>query len=134
MKSCPPPADAQGTRPGRRADRSAQRQPSGHQSVAGSDPPNEAPTSLTSVVRRTVRDMDHIEGRVDRISGADLSGADIRHVDMTGASFREVRLNGVRMRGVELSGADIDGDIFGLRLNGVEVAPLVEAELNRRHP
>ncbi|MFC7025849.1 DinB family protein [Promicromonospora thailandica] len=78
--------------------------------------------------------MDHIEGRVDRISGADLSGADIRHVDMTGASFREVRLNGVRMRGVELSGADIDGDIFGLRLNGVEVAPLVEAELNRRHP
>jgi hypothetical protein len=30
--------------------------------------------------------------------------------------------------------ADVSGDIEGLRLNGVEVATLVEAELNRRDP
>jgi hypothetical protein len=38
------------------------------------------------------------------------------------------------MRGVALGDADLSGDIGGLRINGVEVAPLVEAELNRRYP
>src|SRR5690606_27928247 len=78
--------------------------------------------------------MDHIDGGADRIVGADLSGADLRQVDLSGASFREARLNGVRMRGVELAGADIDGYIAGLRINGVEVEALVEAELDRRYP
>ncbi|MFI9485351.1 DinB family protein [Promicromonospora sp. NPDC052451] len=68
------------------------------------------------------------------IEGEDLRGAHFRDVDMSGAQFREAVLNGVRMRGVELVDADIDGAIYGLRVNGVEVAPLVEAELNRRHP
>lgn len=76
----------------------------------------------------------HIDGRIDGIEGADLRGAEIRDTDMSGASFREVGLNGVRMRGVELVGADISGDVYGLRINGVEVEPLVEAELNKRYP
>src|SRR5919112_5395010 len=54
--------------------------------------------------------------------------------DLAGAEFREADLSGARMRGVVLIGADIDGAINGLRLNGVEVAPLVEAELDRLHP
>src|SRR5262245_47903563 len=53
---------------------------------------------------------------------------------MSGATFREVDFTGARMRGVLLIDADIDGAIMGLRLNGVEVAPLVEAELDRLHP
>ena len=38
------------------------------------------------------------------------------------------------MRGVVLVDADLDGEMEGLRIWGVEVAPLVEAELDRRHP
>ena len=38
------------------------------------------------------------------------------------------------MRGVNLDGADIDGWLDGMRINGVEVGPLVEAELARRDP
>jgi hypothetical protein len=38
------------------------------------------------------------------------------------------------MRGVELAGVDIHGEIRDLRVNGVDVAPLVEAELDRRDP
>src|SRR5690349_9442780 len=53
---------------------------------------------------------------------------------MTGAVFREVNLSGVRMRGVYISDTDIDGAIDGLRINGVEVGPLIEAELDRLHP
>ncbi|MFE6969451.1 DinB family protein [Isoptericola sp. NPDC057653] len=74
----------------------------------------------------------------------ELRGARFVEADMTGAAFRLVRLDGVRldqsflpgavMRGVDLTDADIDGEITGLRVNGVDVAPLVEAELNRRNP
>ncbi|MFD6176261.1 MULTISPECIES: DinB family protein [unclassified Isoptericola] len=74
----------------------------------------------------------------------ELQGARFVEADMTGATFRLVRLDGVRfdqsflpgavMRGVDLTGADIDGEITGLRVNGVDVVPLIEAELNRRYP
>ncbi len=59
-----------------------------------------------------------------------------RFVDsnMAGAEFREADLSGVKMRGVLLIGADIDGAIDGLRVNGLEIQPLIEAELNRREP
>ena len=38
------------------------------------------------------------------------------------------------MRGVEIVDTTIDGDIANLVVNGVDVAPLVEAELDRRYP
>ena len=60
--------------------------------------------------------------------------AEFVDVDMKRADFREVDLTGSRMRGVLLIDADIDGAIDGLRINGVEVTPLIEAELDRLHP
>ena len=66
--------------------------------------------------------------------GSDLRRAELRRVDLRGAWFREVDLSGARMRGVSLIDADLDGDLEGLRIWGVEVAPLLEAELDRRHP
>jgi DinB superfamily/Pentapeptide repeats (8 copies) len=65
---------------------------------------------------------------------ADLTGARFRKVQLNDARFRMVDLSGVLMRDVSLSGAAIDGEIDGLQINGVEVAPLVEAELTRREP
>jgi DinB superfamily/Pentapeptide repeats (8 copies) len=64
----------------------------------------------------------------------EFRSAEFVDVSMAGSTFREVNLTGAHMYGVLLTGADIDGDISGLRLNGVEVAPLVEAELDRLHP
>jgi DinB superfamily len=58
----------------------------------------------------------------------------IGDISMAGALFRETDLSRVTMRGVLLFDADIDGAINGLRINGVEVTPLIEAELDRRHP
>ena len=55
-------------------------------------------------------------------------------VDLSGAVSRETDLSRARMYGVLLTGANLDGDITGLVVNGVEVAPLIEAELDRRHP
>jgi hypothetical protein len=38
------------------------------------------------------------------------------------------------MRGVELVDVDIHGEIMNVTVNGVDIGPLVEAELNRRYP
>lgn len=65
--------------------------------------------------------------------------AEFVHADLRGARFVAADLSGAVMRGVEVRGADIDspwlfeGESF-LRVNGVDVIPLVEAELNRRFP
>ena len=55
--------------------------------------------------------------------------------DLRCARFVRCDLARVVMRGVDLTGADIDGQLDGaLIVNGVNVAPLVEAELNQRFP
>lgn len=64
----------------------------------------------------------------------DLHGAEFFRADLRDAVFRDTALTGVRMRGVDLSGADLDGGISGLRIWGVEVESLINAELDRRHP
>jgi len=63
-----------------------------------------------------------------------LTGARFHDVDLTGADFRQVDLTGVRIRNAALVNVEISGEIDGLRINGVDVVPLVEAELNRRYP
>lgn len=72
--------------------------------------------------------------RGSRFERVDLSGAQLRTVDLSGARFRGVDLSGVTMRGVELVGVDIHGEIENLTINGVDVGPLIEAELDRRYP
>jgi DinB superfamily/Pentapeptide repeats (8 copies) len=63
-----------------------------------------------------------------------LTGARFHDVDLTDARFRLVDLTGVTIRGALLANVDISGEIRNLRVNGVDVVPLVEAELNRRYP
>ena len=69
----------------------------------------------------------------------DLRGAEFVDADLRGARFVRSDLSGVVMRGVDVAGADIDapwlfeGENF-VRVDGVDVIPLVEAELNRRFP
>jgi uncharacterized damage-inducible protein DinB len=72
--------------------------------------------------------------RTDELREAEFVGA-----DLTGARFVEADLSGVVMRGVDVQGADIDAPFLlegegSLCVNGVNVAPFVDAELNRRFP
>jgi DinB family protein/pentapeptide repeat protein len=69
----------------------------------------------------------------------DLQGAEFVGADLRGARFVESDLSGVVMRGVQVEGADVDAPWLSegessLRVNGVDVIPFVEAELNRRFP
>ena len=54
--------------------------------------------------------------------------------DLAGAEFRECDLSGARLVGVVMENVEIDGLVTNLTVNGVEVMPYVEAELDRRHP
>jgi hypothetical protein len=72
--------------------------------------------------------------RGSRFERADLSGSRFSDTDLAGARFREVDLSGVVMRGVELANVDIYGAIENVTINGVDVGPLIEAELDRRYP
>jgi uncharacterized protein YjbI with pentapeptide repeats len=69
-----------------------------------------------------------------RFERVDLSGAAFRAVDLSRAQFRGVDLGGVVMRGVELVDVRIDGEVHNLVINGVDVAPLINDELERRDP
>jgi uncharacterized damage-inducible protein DinB len=63
-----------------------------------------------------------------------LRDARFRWVDLSGSWIRQADLHGVRMRGVELADVEIDGDLQNVVINGIDVAPLIEAELERRDP
>jgi len=68
----------------------------------------------------------------------DLRDAEFVDADLTGARFIGADLSGVVMRGVQVDAADIDAPWLSeggfLRVNGVDVIPFVEAELDRRFP
>lgn len=71
--------------------------------------------------------------------GQDFSGAEFRRLSLREARFIELDLSSALMRAVDLAGADIDAPWLldgesTLVINGVDVAPLIEAELNRRFP
>ncbi|HTK16403.1 MAG TPA: DinB family protein [Acidimicrobiia bacterium] len=73
-----------------------------------------------------------------------LAGARFERVDLTGATFEQVYLAGARFHQVDLSRVQIrsayvkdvviDGEVENLTVNGIDVVPLIEAELDRRHP
>ncbi len=73
-----------------------------------------------------------------------LNDANFEHVDLTGATFRScdlssVTFRGVDMRDVRISGAEmvnveIDAELVNVVVNGVDIGPLVEAELDHRDP
>lgn len=67
----------------------------------------------------------------------DLTAAQFVDADLSGARFVRARLAGVVMRGVDLPGADVDAPWLTdgtLLVNGIDVVPYVEAELDRRFP
>jgi uncharacterized damage-inducible protein DinB len=81
---------------------------------------------------------------VREFSGEDLTGARFdevyltearfHDVVLTNAQFRLVDLTGVKIRDALLADVELTGRIENLRVNGVDVVPLVEAELDRRYP
>ncbi len=67
----------------------------------------------------------------------EFEGVTLVRASFKGATLRFSDVSGVTMRGVDVAGLDIDSHdlLFGtLFVNGVDVVPLVEAELDRQFP
>jgi hypothetical protein len=64
----------------------------------------------------------------------DFSGTDLRHVIVRGADLRGGGFTDCRLRGVDIWNVEIHADLQDVVINGVDIAPLIEAELNRRDP
>ena len=64
----------------------------------------------------------------------ELRGARFTRLDLEGARFRDVNFRNVKIADSDLTGASLWGAIDGLRINGVEVAPLIKTELDRQLP
>jgi hypothetical protein len=67
-------------------------------------------------------------------SDRDLSESRFRQVDLSRSRFANVDLSGALIRGVYADSLELDGAFGELLVNGVDVVPLVEAELDRRDP
>jgi hypothetical protein len=76
-------------------------------------------------------DVDFTASSFERVN---LNGTEIRMATLDGCTLRAVDMSNVVMRGVELVDVDIHGEIQNVTINGVDVGPLVEAELDRRYP
>ena len=69
--------------------------------------------------------------------GQEFTGATFVRTSFNGATFRSCDVSAVTMRSVDVGGLDIDShDLFfgSLIVNGVDVVPFVDAELNRQFP
>lgn len=87
------------------------------------------------------RDQDLAGARFERVSlrGAtftqvSVKDATLHRVDVTGIQIRGALITRSRLRGVELVDVEISGELQHVVVNGVDIAPLVDAELNRRLP
>jgi hypothetical protein len=86
-------------------------------------------------------DADLTDSRFERVSlrnaifsQVQFNDARLRRIDLTGAEMKSAKLHHVRLQGVELFDVEITGDLNTVVVNGVDIVPLVDAELNRRDP
>jgi uncharacterized damage-inducible protein DinB len=65
----------------------------------------------------------------------DLSGSRFQHVDLSEVHINDALLRDVRITGAWVKDLVIDGDVEGsLVVNGVDVLPCIDQELNARYP
>jgi len=78
--------------------------------------------------------MDDEEEPAGRMQSQVMRGTRFDYVDLSGSRFDKCDLHDVRMRGIESRHLELDGEILRLEVNGVDVMPLVEAEMLRLDP
>ncbi|KGN31306.1 hypothetical protein N802_04250 [Knoellia sinensis KCTC 19936] len=78
--------------------------------------------------------FEHVDLTGATFDRVDLSRTTLRSINFDGADIRNASFADVRLRGVELRKVEIWGELIDVRLNGIDVGALVEAELMRQHP
>lgn len=68
------------------------------------------------------------------ITREDLTSSRFDQCDLSGSRFHNSYFTDVKMSGAWLENVDISGVVRNVTVNGVDIGPLVEAELDRREP
>jgi len=91
---------------------------------------------MTEFVEQDLRgaSFEQVDLRNATFHRVQLNDARLRRVDLSGAEIRGAMLEHARLKGVEMVDVEISGAIVNVVVNGVDIAPLIEAELNRRSP
>lgn len=69
-----------------------------------------------------------------RFENVKLREARMRRIDLSGAELRFALLENTRLIGLEMRDVEITGEIVNVTVNGVDIGPLVEQELDRQMP
>ena len=64
----------------------------------------------------------------------DFTNKRYEEADFANTRFHGVNFSGVRITNAWLFNTEVSGTVFGLTVNGVDVGPYVEDQLNQRHP
>jgi uncharacterized protein YjbI with pentapeptide repeats len=67
-------------------------------------------------------------------SDIQVDGTRLRRVRATGIDLRAASITASKFINVDLHDVEITGELVNVTINGVEIAPLIVAELNRRDP
>ncbi len=78
--------------------------------------------------------FDHVDLSGSRWNRVDLTGSTLRSVDLTEVDIRNVAITRARVRGAYLADVEIWGEVERVSINGVDVGPQIEAELDRQNP
>lgn len=81
--------------------------------------------------RERFRDRDLTGASFERVSLRDTL---FRDVDLRGMHIRGALMGGAKLRGVDLTDVEIHGAFENLMVNGVEVGPYVQQQLDLRYP
>jgi uncharacterized damage-inducible protein DinB len=80
------------------------------------------------------RTFEHADMRNSQFHRVDLSGSQLRLVELNDVWIRKADLHGLRIRGAELLDVQIDGELENVTVNGIDIGPLVDAEMARQDP
>lgn len=78
--------------------------------------------------------FERVSLRNSSLSQVQFNDATLRRINFTGAQLRGALFQDVRMSGIEMWDVEISAELNNVVVNGVDIAPLIEAELNRRMP
>lgn len=78
--------------------------------------------------------FEHVDLSGSSFERVDLSRSTFRSIDFSDVELRDIALTRTTIRGAYLVDVEIYGEVEGLRVNGIDVGPLLSAELDRQHP
>jgi hypothetical protein len=91
---------------------------------------------MTDFIEQDLSDSRFERVHLQRTSFREVSLAEARFtdVDLSGVRIHGAWLDKVRLTAVDIPDMEISGEVNRLVVNGVDVAPIVQAELDRRYP